>query len=166
MQSARQVPNDVQPGETILAEDINLILALLREVLSIKGEGRIEVVRSGNALVIREAADYRDMVLYRVTGVRVDGTLSATTLGDTVTDEQGLITYDLSPWKAIEHPDLSDVEPTLGRPHANDDLEIQSAPVGAPVRVYTLNRRNGTTRRYIEIIDERIGDPFVCETEE
>lgn len=156
-------PPMVRPGEPITANWANRLVRAMVSRLRIVGRDGITVTQRGDSMVIGLTPGYQIAQLHRVSAVRVSGSVAESTLGQSVTDRQSLITYDLVPYGVVNRAELTDVAPNHGRPHQNGNYQIQSAAVGDVAMVYTLVVGEADDRaRYIHILNERIGDPVAC----
>jgi hypothetical protein len=166
MQNSRITPPQLAiPGEPIRASYMNQIVRALRQALSrsIRGTGGVIVDQQGDSVVVSLAPGYRNAQLYRVAAVYVDGVDQELAKGASVEAAQGLITYDLAAYRAVERADILGVSPDMGRPTGDDTMVIRSANVGDPVTVYSLVVGDASERDlYVHILNERDADGEDC----
>lgn len=157
MDSRREAPPPYfRSGQNLTAQQLNQIVrALHREIKIVAGPG-IQVTQRGDKIVVSVVPGYEDRQLYRISAIRVSGTISTSTKGATVVARQDTITYDITPYRAVQRSAMTDVTPDLGRVE-DDTLQIRSAAVGHPVWVYGLVRGEADERDlYVEVTSERI----------
>lgn len=154
-------PQLASPGQPISAAFINLIVRAVRRALRITGGNGIRIQQSGDQIVIELERRYQVERLYRVSAIRVSGSISTTTKGATVTGTQSTITYDIKPYGDVTRSERTNVTPD-GRIE-DDALDIRSAPVGAPVKVWNFVEGAVDDRdTYVDVIGERLAAGTDC----
>lgn len=154
-------PQLASPGQPISAAFINLIVRAVRKALRITGGNGIRVSQSGDQIVVELERRYQVEWLYRVSAIRVNGSVSTSTKGATVTAVQNTISYDIEPYADVTRSGRTDVDPDFRI--EDDTLQIRSAPVGAPVRVWNfVTGEVGDRDTYVYVYGERLDTGTDC----